>query len=149
MKDKLTWFENVEERVHPWEGLGIKWLTAAISVTNVQRAVDFYTGIMGMIAISELEDDNKDLLFARIRYRGVNFVINKEGFDSAPLSPESSGQVPPFIFYLYVDNVKELAEKMLKNGAVSQIEISETPWGDLRARLRDPFGYVWDIAQKI
>ena len=147
MSKKINWFENIEERTHPWPGL--KWLTTAISVTDVQKAVDFYTGIMDMVAIYELEGDDGNLLFARIRYRGVNFVINKEGFDSAPLSPVSTEQTPPFIFYLYVDDVKELAGKMTDKGAVLIMEPKETMWGDLRARLKDPFGYVWDIAQKV
>lgn len=32
-------------------------------------------------------------------------------------------------------------------------ELLEAPteqfWGDLRARLRDPFGYTWDLAQPL
>jgi PhnB protein len=147
VKRKLNWFENVEERSHPWPGL--KWLTTSISVVDVQKALCFYTDVMDMVSISELEDEDGSLLFARVRYRGVNFVINKEGFDSAPSAPSTTEQIPPFIFYLYVDNVKELTEKMINEGAVVILEIQKTPWSDLRTRLKDPFGYVWDIAQKI
>ncbi|MGO1238776.1 MAG: VOC family protein, partial [Hafnia alvei] len=68
--DKLTWFNNVEDRTHPWEGMGLTWLTTALNVPNVSSAVDFYTNSMGMVAIAELEDDNGEMLFARIRYRG-------------------------------------------------------------------------------
>jgi PhnB protein len=25
----------------------------------------------------------------------------------------------------------------------------ERVWGDLKARVKDPFGYVWDLAQKL
>ena len=54
-KQNLNWFQNVEHRTHPHPGLN--WLTATISVPDVARALDFYTGIMEMVSISELEDE--------------------------------------------------------------------------------------------
>lgn len=75
-KKKINWFQNVEHRSHPHPGLN--WLTATISVPDVAKALNFYTGIMEMVSISELEDEKSgELLFARIRYRGNNFVLNK------------------------------------------------------------------------
>lgn len=150
MTQKLNWFDNVENRPHPWPGLN--WLTTGLSVPDVRRAVDFYTGAMDMVAIAELPDttnDSGELLFARLRYRGNNFTLNKEHWDSACLSPASSGQTPPFIFYLYVDDVAALTEQMVQAGASVQVAASEMFWGDKKARLQDPFGYLWDIAQKL
>ncbi|RZJ82228.1 MAG: VOC family protein, partial [Flavobacterium sp.] len=40
---KLNWFQNVEHREHPHQGLN--WLTATISVPNVVRAMNFYTEV--------------------------------------------------------------------------------------------------------
>lgn len=145
--NKLSWFANVETRPHPWPGLN--WLTTALCVTDVQKAVNFYTGAMDMIAISELDGENGELLFARIRYRGTNFVINKEQWDSDAYSPETTHQQPPFIFYLYVDDVHALVGKMKAAGATVLMEATKQFWGDLKARLKDPFGYYWDIAQKM
>jgi len=146
MKRNQNWFGNVENRPHPWPGLN--WLTTGIIVSDVEKAVDFYTNAMNMIPISEVENE-EGLFFARLRYRGINITVNKEHWDSDILSPSSTGQVPPFVFYLYVDDVKELAEKMTRAGAELLMELAETFWQDLRARLRDPFGYVWDIAQPL
>lgn len=147
--DKLTWFNNVEDRTHPWEGMGLTWLTTALNVPSVSAAVDFYTNSMGMVAIAELEDDNGEMLFARIRYRGTNFTINKEGWDSDLSSPQTSGSPTPFIFYMYVDDTVALVEAMKQAGASVMSEPTEMFWGDLKARVKDPFGFIWDIAQKI
>ena len=144
---KENWFENVENRNHPWPGL--TWLTTAICVSDVKRAVDFYTETMGMISIAELNDDNGVLLFARIRYRGINFTINKENWDSDLLSPLSSGQATSFIFYLYVDDVKQIVKDMVNGGASILNSPEKMFWGDFKARIKDPFGYIWDIAQKL
>lgn len=148
-KNKLNWFKNVEYRTHPHPGLN--WLTTTINVPDVARAIDFYTNVMEMVSISELEGEiNNELLFARIRYRGNNFVLNKEHWDFQTTAPVTSGQVPPFVFYLYVDDVKVLIEEIR---AVKDAEILVEPemqfWGDIKARIRDPFGYIWDLAEKV
>ncbi|SRR5476649_1359932 len=145
---KLSGFNNVENRTHPWEGMGLTWLTTALNVRDVRAAVDFYTGAMSMVAIAELEGDNGEMLFARIRYRGTNFTLNKEGWDSDLKSPQTSGATTPFIFYMYVDDTLALVNEMMQAGAIMLNEPAEMFWGDLKARLQDPFGFIWDIAQK-
>lgn len=146
---KLDWFNNVENRTHPWEGMGLTWLTTALNVPDVKAAVNFYTEAMRMVVISEFEGDDSELLFARIRYRGTNFTINKEGWDSDLSSPVTSGIQTPFIFYIYVDDTVTLVNEMVGAGATILTEPTEMFWGDLKARVKDPFGFIWDIAQKL
>lgn len=146
---KLDWFNNVENRPHPWEGMGLTWLTTALNVPDVKAAINLYTEVMKMVVISELEGDGGDVLFARIRYRGTNFTINKEGWDSDLKSPNTSGAMPPFIFYMYVDDMITLVNEMVEAGSTVLNEPAEMFWGDLKARVKDPFGFIWDIAQKL
>ncbi|EHK7310425.1 VOC family protein, partial [Escherichia coli] len=54
--------------------MGLTWLTTALNVPDVKAAINFYTEVMKMVVISELEGDGGDVLFARIRYRGTNFT---------------------------------------------------------------------------
>ncbi|TDW51601.1 putative glyoxalase superfamily protein PhnB [Flavobacterium sp. 270] len=147
--NKLNWFQNVEHRAHPHPGLN--WLTTTLSVPDVAKAIDFYTGVLEMVNISELEDEKTgDLLFARIRYRGNNFVLNKENWDFKAVAPVTSGNVPSFVFYLYVDDVKALIEEIKKEKEAEIISVPEMQfWGDLKARIKDPFGYIWDLAEKV
>ena len=147
MSKKINWFDNVEHRSHPWPGLN--WLTTALCVPDARAAVTFYTEAMSVVAISELEDEAGQLLFARMRYRGINFTINKEGWDSDLCGPLTSGQPTPFIFYLYVDDAAKVVADMAAAGATVLVPAEPQFWGDLKARVKDPFGYVWDIAQKI
>lgn len=72
---KPNWFDNVEDRHHPWPGL--TWLTTALTTPDVRQAVDFYTGAMEMVSIAELNGDDGELLFARIRYRGITLRSTK------------------------------------------------------------------------
>lgn len=59
-----------------------------------------------------------------------------------------SGQPPPFIFYLYVDDVVALTETMIQAGGTLIVPPQPMFWGDLKARVRYPFGFILDIAQK-
>lgn len=145
---RLNWFDNVNERPHPWPGLN--WLTAMLVVTDVKQAMNFYEKIFGIVPIFELPDDSGQIVFARMRYRGVNFTLNLEGaFNFYGKSPRTTNTTPPFILYLYVDNIEETYSLALQHGCKSKEEPHMEFWGDKKARLEDPFGYIWDIALKI
>jgi PhnB protein len=143
-----SWYENFEARPHPWPALN--WLTPIIVVKNVDEALAFYQKfILDLLCIFQMKDDsNTETLFARMRYRGSNFCLNKEGFDIEGQVP-SSGSPLPFAFYLYVDDFYKVYNNMLLTGAVEVFKPRNEFWGDIRARFQDPFGYFWDVAQKL
>lgn len=138
------WFANVEARTDPWPGL--RWNTTGIVVDDVDAAVEFYAKSIGMVPIAVIPDDDGRTFFARMRYRGTNITLNRPGWDSE-LSQPTKDSRPHFIFYLYVDEVQATAEAMIARGATELMPADRTFWGDVRARIRDPFGYLWDLAQ--
>lgn len=52
----------------------------------------------------------------------------------------------PAFLYLYVDDADATYRRALKAGAISLEEPMDTPYGDRRAMVRDPFGNDWQIA---
>ena len=52
----------------------------------------------------------------------------------------------PAFLYVYVDDADAVYQRALGAGAVSLEEPLDTPYGDRRAMVRDPFGNVWQIA---
>ncbi len=146
----LFWFENVEFRAHPWPGL--MWITTLIQVPDVQAARDLYTQVFNFVSIFDNPNPQnpEELIMSRMRYRGANFVLSKEGLDyEGGLAPATSNTAPPFVFYVYVDDVDETYKKALKAGMKSVKEPHMAPWGDLKARLQCPSGYLWDIAKRM
>lgn len=143
------WFDNVEVRPHPWPGLN--WITPVLSFSDVRKARDLYVNVFQFVPIFDLPDpvDPENFVTTRLRYRGTNFLLTKEGLDSDAKSPAASHAPSSFNFYVYVDDVDKVYKKGLQYGMKSILEPKETFWGDLRARLTCPFGYVWDIAQRI
>lgn len=148
MNKKLDWFNNVEDRPHPWPGLN--WLTATLIIKNVKQATEFYENVFGFVTIFELPSiqNDKELDFARMRYRGCNFIINREGcFNFNGKQP--TNETPPIIFYVYVDDVEHLALNAKNNSCLILEEPHLEFWGDKKTRLKDPFGYIWDFATKM
>lgn len=139
------WFANVEARAHPWPGLG--WNTVGLVYDDVDAAAEFYAKALGMVPIAVLPDEDGQTFFARMRYRGSNITLNRPGWDS-DLRQTTADSPPHFIFYLYVDDVRQTVALMEARGAACTKAAEQTPWGDLRARVRDPFGYLWDLAQR-
>jgi uncharacterized glyoxalase superfamily protein PhnB len=55
----------------------------------------------------------------------------------------------PAFLYVYVDDADAAYRRALALGAVALEEPLDTPYGDRRAMVRDPFGNVWQIAHVI
>jgi PhnB protein len=141
--------DNLEYRPHPWEEMSLNWMTTGIICDDVGAAVAFYRDAMQFTAIAEFPGEDGKLVFARMRFRGSNFTISAPGFDSDLQSPLASGQRPSFAFYLYVDDAPAVVAAMAERGAEVLAPAKETFWGDMRAKVRDPLGYIWDVAHKI
>ncbi len=52
----------------------------------------------------------------------------------------------PALLYVYVDDVDSTYQRALDAGAVTMETPLDTPYGDYRAIVRDPFGNVYQIA---
>ena len=145
---RLDWFDNVEERPHPWPGLN--WLTAMLVVPDVTKAINFYEEVFGIVPIFQMPDETGNILFARMRYRGSNFTLNQEGtFNFDGKAPSTTANLSPFTFYLYVDDVDKIYSHALSKNCKSLEEPHMEFWGDKKARIADPFGYVLYIATKM
>lgn len=69
--------------------------------------------------------------------------------DSLVLVSEGGGirDAPPAFLYVYVDDVDTVHRRAVDAGAETIEPPLETPYGDRRAMVRDPFGNLFQIAQ--
>jgi uncharacterized glyoxalase superfamily protein PhnB len=54
----------------------------------------------------------------------------------------------PAFLYVYVDDADDRYRRALRAGATSVEEPADTPYGDRRAMVSDPFGNVYQIAHR-
>jgi uncharacterized glyoxalase superfamily protein PhnB len=55
----------------------------------------------------------------------------------------------PAFLYVYVDDADAVYRRALDAGAVTVEQPLDTPYGDRRAMVRDPFGNVFQIAHRL
>jgi uncharacterized glyoxalase superfamily protein PhnB len=64
------------------------------------------------------------------------------------VSPAGERELFPAFLYVYVNDADSAYQRALAAGAVSLEEPLDTPYGDRRAMVRDPFGNVFQIAHR-
>ena len=64
------------------------------------------------------------------------------------VSPADERDPFPAFLYVYVDDADVVYRRALDAGALSLEEPLDTPYGDRRAMVRDPFGNVFQIAHR-
>jgi PhnB protein len=65
------------------------------------------------------------------------------------ISAATERELFPGFFYVYVDDADHAYAAALRAGATSIEEPLDTPYGDRRAMVRDPFGNIFQIAHMI
>jgi PhnB protein len=65
------------------------------------------------------------------------------------ISPTSERDAFPAFLYVYVDDADRAFEAALEAGATAIEPPLDTPYGDRRAMVRDPFGNIFQIAHPI
>ena len=65
------------------------------------------------------------------------------------VTPSTEREAFPAFLYVYVDDADAAYERALAAGAVTIEEPLDTPYGDRRAMVRDPFGNVFQIAHQL
>jgi PhnB protein len=52
-------------------------------------------------------------------------------------------------YYLYVEDADAAMKRALENGATLEMEISDQPYNDRQGGVRDPFGNIWWLSQRL
>jgi PhnB protein len=65
------------------------------------------------------------------------------------VSPAAERDLFPAFLYVYVDDADAVYRRALDSGALSLEEPLDTPYGDRRAMVRDPFGNIFQIAHQV
>ena len=64
------------------------------------------------------------------------------------VSPSTEREPFPAFLYIYVDDAESRYRRAIAAGAVSLEPPLDTPYGDRRAMVRDPFGNIFQIAHR-
>lgn len=105
-------------------------ITARISTHDPERLVAFIRHVFG--AAGEYRSDRPSVLTI-----GDSMLMIG--------SAEVRGVMPAFL-YVYVPETDATYQRAVQAGALSIEEPGDTPYGDRRATVKDPWGNIWQIA---
>ncbi|WP_236794926.1 VOC family protein [Amycolatopsis sp. GM8] len=107
-------------------------VTPRMFVADPAAAVVFLRDVFG--ASGEFDPD-----------RPAEVVI---GDSTVMISDASVRELFPAFLYIYVEDADATFRRAIDAGAVALEEPLDTPYGDRRAMVRDPFGNVFQIANR-
>ena len=120
------------------EGFGT--VTPYFFVNQADKFVQFLIdGLGGQDRGRTLRPDGK-IANAQIRL-GTSTVMVSEASDAFPAMPAS--------YYLYVENADDSVEKAVKAGGTLIMEVADMPYEDRQGGVKDPFGNIWWISQRL
>jgi PhnB protein len=135
-------------RVDPLNKKNYTAVTAALCVTDVKAATNFYQKAFGFQRRSIMNGPDGKPMHAELTLRGTTLMLGPEMPDMAARSAKTVGASPTTL-YLIVENVDKVVAKAVKLGAQPQGPVSDMFWGDRCGRLVDPEGYSWYVATHI
>jgi uncharacterized glyoxalase superfamily protein PhnB len=111
---------------------GYRTITPRIFVNDVPAQVGFLRTVFG--ATGTVEPDRPAEIRIGDSLLMVSPAIQRDRFSA--------------FLYIYVDDADAVYHRALGAGAISLEEPLDTPYGDRRAMVRDPFGNVLQIAHQ-
>jgi PhnB protein len=112
---------------------GFHSVTPRVVVDDVAAQVDFLRTVFGATGSVE-------------RGRPAEIQI---GNSVVMVSPADEREFFPAFLYVYVDDADATYRRALDAGALPMEEPLDTPYGDRRAMVRDPFGNIFQIAHQV
>ena len=108
-------------------------VTPRLVVTDARKAVEFLRTVFG--ATGEVTEDRP----AEVRIGDSLVMVSSAG----------ERDLFPAFLYVYFDDADDTYQRAMEAGAVTLEEPRDTPYGDRRAMVRDPFDNVFQIAHRL
>jgi len=124
-------------------------LNPRLVVADAKRAIEFYRSALGADEVACFEDEHLGkVVHAEVRIGGSVLMLTDEAPESGSLAPPTLGG-SPVLLHLEVDDADDVGRRMVEGGADVLIPIDDRFYGAREGRLRDPFGHLWIISQKL
>jgi predicted enzyme related to lactoylglutathione lyase len=121
-----------------------------MSATNLPRSG--YHSITPRIVVGDVTGQ---VQFLRVVFNGTGEIDPDRpseiriGDSLIMVTPATERDLFPGFLYIYVDDADQAYERAVAAGATTLEAPLDTPYGDRRAMVRDPFGNVFQIAHQL
>jgi uncharacterized glyoxalase superfamily protein PhnB len=123
-------------------------VTAAITVSDIRAAVNFYTKAFGFAKRDISNGPDKKPIHAELTLRGTTLMLGPEIPQMGSRSAKTLGG-SPVTLYLLTEDADKMVAKAAKLGGTVKAPVAEMFWGDRVGTVEDPDGNSWMIATHV
>jgi PhnB protein len=120
-------------------------VTAALTVSDIKAAVDFYSKAFGFAKRGIMNGPDGKPVHAELTLRGTTLMLGPENPQMGGRSAKSLGG-SPVTLYLTTESVDKVVAKAAKLGATVKVPVGDMFWGDRSGTIVDPEGHTWMVA---
>ena len=132
------------KKIDPLNRKTYRAVTPMLAVSDIRRAIDFYTSAFGFTARQTM-DTPQGILHAELVLRDTTVMLSPEERQQNNLSANSIGNTPVTL-YILVDNVDEVFTSAVASGGKVLMPVMDMFWGDRCGVVTDLDGNKWMIA---
>jgi PhnB protein len=118
---------------------GFNTVTPYFFVDGADRFIQFMVRGLGGVEIDRHMNGDR-IANAQVRL-GTSTVMVSDATPDSPAMPAS--------YYLYVENADEAMQKAIVAGGTKIMDVDDRPYGDRQGGIRDPYGNLWWISQRL
>jgi PhnB protein len=127
---------------------GYPRVTPYLQVDGASAAIDFYTKVFGATERMRMPSPGGKVGHAELEIGDSLIMLADEFPEMGVLGPKTIGGTPVTIS-LYVEDVDDVFERAIAEGAVSVRGVENQFYGDRAGQLEDPFGHRWSVATHV
>lgn len=135
-------FSGLSRRRMEPEAFRARALSVSMTVSDLERSVDWYCHAIGFVIDKRYERDETTASVA-LKAGNVKLLLNQD--DGAKGQDRVKG-VGISLYLSTVQDVDALAERIKAEGWTLEMEPTDTPWGTRALRVRDPDGFALVIS---
>lgn len=118
---------------------GFNTVTAYAVVEQADRFIAFLVGGLGGTEVLRHLDGTR-IAHAQVRIGDSTLMVSEATPDFAAM---------PLALYLFVDDADAAMARALAAGATQIMEVGDKPYGDRQGGIRDAFGNIWWLSQRL
>lgn len=117
-------------------------------IKNGVHDISFYTKAFDAIELRSFKNDDGSYHVAELSIDGAMFHLHEEVHRPGSFSPEKYNGTTAYIG-LFVPDVNAVMKSAIAAGGTERSPAQDYDYGYRQGELKDPFGHVWLIEQKI
>lgn len=125
-----------------------KMIIPMLVCSNAAEEIEFCQRAFGAVELSRRTAKDGSVIHATLKINESLIMIHNESPHLASRAPQPDGS-SSVVTYLYGDEVDEVIERAVTEGAQILLPAEDQYWGDRVGRIVDPSGHVWNIAARI